>query len=194
MLAVPLLTTLTDRIDARLILLAGSAASGLATIAFGVFADGLLSASPDLGARRHRLCRRLHAGPEGADRPAGAGRRLAQRHLVHGLLLPGRRPLVPGVAADGGASGLALCLLSHRARAAGDDRGRPWPEAGATGAAPGRAARFRSGAAQSPRHGLHPRLRRALLRALRHPHLDRCVLDLRGGPQRRLGLARRRSP
>ena len=45
MLAVPFLTTLTDRIDARLILLAGSAASGLATIAFGLFADGLLSAS-----------------------------------------------------------------------------------------------------------------------------------------------------
>ena len=45
MLAVPFLTTLTDRIDARLILLVGSAASGLATIAFGVFADGLLSAS-----------------------------------------------------------------------------------------------------------------------------------------------------
>ena len=45
MLAVPFLTTLTDRIDARLVLLAGSAASGLATIAFGVFADGLLSAS-----------------------------------------------------------------------------------------------------------------------------------------------------
>src|SRR5713101_2827576 len=44
MLAVPLLTTLTDRIDARLILLVGSAASGLATLAFGLFADGLWSA------------------------------------------------------------------------------------------------------------------------------------------------------
>jgi MFS family permease len=46
MLAVPLLTTLTDRIDARGILLAGSALSGLATIAFGLFADGLRSAIP----------------------------------------------------------------------------------------------------------------------------------------------------
>jgi predicted MFS family arabinose efflux permease len=45
MLAVPFLTTLTDRVDARLILLVGSTASGLATIAFGVFADGLLSAA-----------------------------------------------------------------------------------------------------------------------------------------------------
>ena len=45
MLAVPVLTALTDRYDARGILLAGSAVSGLATIAFGLFADGLLSAS-----------------------------------------------------------------------------------------------------------------------------------------------------
>jgi predicted MFS family arabinose efflux permease len=45
MLAVPVLTTLTDRIDARLILLGGSTLSALATIAFGVFADGLWSAA-----------------------------------------------------------------------------------------------------------------------------------------------------
>src|SRR3954452_1096563 len=45
MLAVPVLTTLTDRIDARIILLAGSAVAALATLAFGVFAGGLWSAS-----------------------------------------------------------------------------------------------------------------------------------------------------
>jgi predicted MFS family arabinose efflux permease len=45
MLAVPVLTTLTDRIDARIILAIGSAVSGLATIAFGLLAEGLLSAS-----------------------------------------------------------------------------------------------------------------------------------------------------
>ena len=45
MLAVPLLTTLTDRIDARRILLVGSALSGLATAMFGLFADGLWSAT-----------------------------------------------------------------------------------------------------------------------------------------------------
>ena len=44
MLAVPLLTALTDRIDARLILLIGSAASGSATFAFGLLAEGLWSA------------------------------------------------------------------------------------------------------------------------------------------------------
>ena len=43
MLAVPVLTTLTDRIDARLVLLGGSIVSGLATIAFGLFADGFWS-------------------------------------------------------------------------------------------------------------------------------------------------------
>ncbi len=45
MLAVPVLATLTDRIDARGVLLVGSLASGLATAAFGLFAQGLLSAS-----------------------------------------------------------------------------------------------------------------------------------------------------
>jgi len=43
-LAVPVLTGLTDRFDARLILLAGSIVSTLATIAFGLFAGGLVSA------------------------------------------------------------------------------------------------------------------------------------------------------
>jgi predicted MFS family arabinose efflux permease len=44
MLAVPVLTTLTDRVDARWILFWGSLVSGLATILFGVFAQGLVSA------------------------------------------------------------------------------------------------------------------------------------------------------
>jgi predicted MFS family arabinose efflux permease len=45
MFAVPVLTALTDRIDARKILIGGSVVSGLATIAFGLIADGLWSAS-----------------------------------------------------------------------------------------------------------------------------------------------------
>ena len=44
MLSVPVLTALTDRLDARGILFAGSLVSGLATIAFGLLADGLASA------------------------------------------------------------------------------------------------------------------------------------------------------
>jgi predicted MFS family arabinose efflux permease len=45
MLAVPVLTTLTDRIDARRILIVGSATSGVTTALFGLIADGLWSAS-----------------------------------------------------------------------------------------------------------------------------------------------------
>jgi MFS family permease len=45
MIAVPLLTTLTDRIDARLILLAGSAATSASNLAVCLFADGLWSAT-----------------------------------------------------------------------------------------------------------------------------------------------------
>ena len=44
MLAVPVLTTLTDRIDARWILLTGSLVSGAATILFGLLASSLISA------------------------------------------------------------------------------------------------------------------------------------------------------
>jgi predicted MFS family arabinose efflux permease len=44
MLSVPVLTALTDRIDARLILLGGSLVNSLGTFAFGLFADGLASA------------------------------------------------------------------------------------------------------------------------------------------------------
>jgi predicted MFS family arabinose efflux permease len=43
MLAVPVLATLTDRIDARTILIAGSLLSAFATMMFGVFAQGLWS-------------------------------------------------------------------------------------------------------------------------------------------------------
>jgi predicted MFS family arabinose efflux permease len=43
MLTVPVLATLTDRIDARKILIAGSALSALGTLLFGLFAEGLWS-------------------------------------------------------------------------------------------------------------------------------------------------------
>jgi predicted MFS family arabinose efflux permease len=43
MLTVPVLATLTDRIDARKILIAGSALSALGTLLFGLFASGLWS-------------------------------------------------------------------------------------------------------------------------------------------------------
>lgn len=43
MLAVPLLATLTDRIDARIILMSGSLLSAIATVMFGIWAQGLWS-------------------------------------------------------------------------------------------------------------------------------------------------------
>src|SRR5258705_3351733 len=43
MLTVPVLSTLTDRIDARKILIAGSALSAFGTLLFGLFATGLWS-------------------------------------------------------------------------------------------------------------------------------------------------------
>ena len=45
MLAVPVLSSLTDRMDARLILMWGSLFSAIATVAFGLFADGFASAA-----------------------------------------------------------------------------------------------------------------------------------------------------
>ncbi len=36
------------------------------------------------GPGRHRFCRRLHAGPQGADGSPAARRELAQRHALHG--------------------------------------------------------------------------------------------------------------
>jgi len=43
MVAVPFLATLTDRMDARIVLIAGSAVSAMATMMFGLFAQGLWS-------------------------------------------------------------------------------------------------------------------------------------------------------
>jgi len=44
MLAAPILTTLTDRIDARRILIAGSLMNAAGTVGFGLFAQGIVSA------------------------------------------------------------------------------------------------------------------------------------------------------
>ncbi len=178
MLAVPVLTTLTDRIDARRILLAGSASSGLATAPFGLFADGLWSATliwalagigfagaymPGLKALADRLPVRRH---------------LAQRHPLYGSFSigVGLSFLVSQLAADACWAGarpsyspalgplvmVAVCL---------------WLAPVTTGACAGRPARLPAGSAQSRRARLHPGLRRALLRALRHAHLDRRLLD-----------------
>ena len=70
--------------------------------------------------RRRRLCRRLHARPQGADRPPGAGRFIARDHALHVELFVRRRPVVPGFAARRGRLGLARRILGHGRRPAGD--------------------------------------------------------------------------
>ena len=83
MLAVPVLATLTDRIDARLVLLCGLRAQRSGDRGVRTVRRRPVVGDRDLGARRHRVCRRLHAGPEGADRPAAAARspRAASRSI-----------------------------------------------------------------------------------------------------------------
>src|SRR6185295_2897572 len=96
-----------------------------------------------------------------------------------------RRSVVPGVATGGRALRLALRLFHHGAWTVDDDRGVLRDGAVPPRARARAAARFSSRPAQSRRDGLRARLWRALLRTLRHAHLDRGVLDLCGGAQRR---------
>src|SRR3954469_20040251 len=185
MLAVPLLTTLTDRIDARLVLLWGSIVSGLATAAFGIFAQGFWSATAIWSPGRAWICRRLHAGPEGADGPASPRRHLARRDAVHVELLGRRRPLVPGRASDRRPLGMADRFPCHRLLS--DRNGRRVPsDAGAAARAEGGTSVELRASLRQPRGArIHLRLRRPLLRALRYPHLAGRVLDLRRRPSRR---------
>ena len=181
MLTVPVLATLTDRIDARKILIAGSAVSALGTLLFGLFASGLWSGAFFNAIAGVGLCRRLHAGPQGADRPACAGRFIPRDHALHVELLVRRRPVVSGFPTRRGSLGLArphslsrplgplvmlaVCLLLRPVK--------PKP-------AQGRLLDFAPVFQNTPGHGVRARLRRALLRALRHQDLDRRVLDVRG--------------
>ena len=166
MLAVPVLAALTDRIDARRILLAGSALSGLATVAFGLFADGLWSAIAHLGARRHRLCRRLHAGPQSADRPPAAGRpsRSVTLYTSSFSLGVGLSFLVAQLVAD---------ALGWRTASSSPALGPLAMIAACLGMAPfsrsrrrGHPLDFRPVFRNRAGARLHPRLRRALFRAL----------------------------
>ena len=124
MCAVPFLTTLTDRKDARLILLTGSAVSGLATLAFGLLADGLWSAIVIWGLAGIGFAGAYMPGLKAlVDRMP---RQLAQHHLLYGDILDRRRPLVPDRPGCRRRAGLALGLLHHGAGSAGDDRGMSW--------------------------------------------------------------------
>ena len=107
MLTVPFLATLTDRIDARKILIAGSALSALGTLLFGLFASGLWSGALFNAIAGVGLCRRLYAGPQGAYGPAHAGRFIPRDHALHFQLLIRGRLVISGFPACRGILGLA---------------------------------------------------------------------------------------
>ena len=183
MLTVPVLATLTDRIDARKILIAGSAVSALGTLLFGLFATGLWSGAlfnaiagigfagaymPGLKALTDRLA------PGDSSRAVtlytssfsfGVGLSFLVSQLVAeawgwraAFLVTALGPLVM----------LTVCFLLRPVT--------PKP-------AQGRLLDFAPVFRNTQRHGLRARLWRALLRALRHPDLARRVLDLRGAEE-----------
>ncbi len=117
MLAVPLLTALTDRMDARLILLTGSTVSGLATFAFGWLAEGLWSAIAIWAIAGIGFAGAYMPGLKAlVDRlPPGDSSRSVTH--VHGDVLDRRRPVVPDRPDRGGRTRVALGLLADRARA-----------------------------------------------------------------------------
>ena len=180
MLTVPVLATLTDRIDARKILIAGSAVSALGTLLFGLFATGLWSGAlfnaiagigfagaymPGLKALTDRLA------PGDSSRAItlytssfsfGVGLSFLVSQLVAeawgwraAFFVTALGPLVM----------LSVCFLLRPV----DAEARARPPAG-----------FRAGVPQHQRDGFCARLWRALLRALRHPDLAGRVLDFRG--------------
>ena len=114
MLTVPVLATLTDRIDARKILIAGSAVSALGTLLFGLFATGLWSGALFNAIAGIGFAGAYMPGPQGADRPAGARRFIARDHALHVELFVRRRPVVSGFAARRGSLGLAQPRSSSR--------------------------------------------------------------------------------
>ena len=118
MLTVPVLATLTDRIDARKILIAGSAVSALGTMLFGLFATGLWSGAFFNAIAGIGFAGRLHARPQGADRPARARRFIARGDALHVELFLRRRAVVPGLATRRGSLGLARRVPGHGARPA----------------------------------------------------------------------------
>ena len=127
---------------------------------------------------RRGLCGRLYAGPQGADGSSRAGRFIPRHHALYVELLVRRRPVVSGFPTRCGSLGLAQRIFCHRRRAADDAHRLLAVAAGRTEAGVGTPAGFRAGVSKSESHGVRPRLRRALFRALRHPDLDRGVLDL----------------
>ena len=184
MLTVPVLATLTDRIDARKILIAGSAVSALGTLLFGLFATGLWS-----GALFNAIA---GVGFAGAYMPGlkaltdrlapGDSSRAITFYTSSFSFGVGLSFLVSQLVAEdwGWRSAFYVTALGP----IDDADGLPAVAAGRTEARAGTLAGFRAGVPQHQGDGVRARLRRALLRALRHPDLAGRVLDLRHHPKR----------
>jgi MFS family permease len=106
MVAVPVLATLTDRMDARLVLIAGSALSAFATFLFGFFAQGLWSGA--------LLWSMAGVGFAGGLLPRG--------DIVHGKFFPRRGLFISRVAARRRKPGMASGIFCHRIWPAPHDR------------------------------------------------------------------------
>ena len=84
---VPVLVSLTDRIDARRIVIAFCLVAAVSSIGFAWFAQGLLERARFPGARRPGARRHLHARPQGADRPHRGAAQDPLPVLLYGELL-----------------------------------------------------------------------------------------------------------
>jgi hypothetical protein len=174
MLAVPVLTALTHRVDARLVLLVGSLVSGLATLAFGLFANGLVSAVLIWGT--------AGMGFAGAYMPGLK----ALTDRLGGMEISRSVTLYPACFSLWGSdfpiwlpnslrsTGLAGCLLCHSSRTAGDGRCLHCHGSHRANWIIKTGPRLQASLSES--HVSNPWLRHSLLRALRLPDLDCSIL------------------
>ena len=128
--------------------------------------------------RRRRVCRRLHAGAQGADRPPDGRGLLPRDHALHFQLFIRGGPVVSGFPACRGGMGLAGRFPRDGHRPTCDAVRLPAVETGQAEARGRPTAGFRAGIPEYPGYGLRARLWRALLRALWNPNLDGRILDV----------------
>ena len=181
MLTVPVLATLTDRIDARKILIAGSALSALGTLLFGLFASGLWSGAFFNAIAGIGFAGAYMPGLKALTDRLRAGRLIPRDHALHVELFIRRRACrfwFPSSSRKHWGWRAAFLVTAHRP--ACDAVGLLAAEAGQAKARARPLAGFRAGVPQHPCDGFRARLWRALLRALWNPNLAGRVLDFCG--------------
>ena len=185
MLAVPVLVTLTDRVDARLVYLFGVGCTVGGHLLFGLAAEGFWSALALRGARRRRLGGNLYDRPQAPGRPGRCkddvarddGPRRQHRRFRCPLVLLCRRAR-------------GLVRLAGRFHRRGIERRSRVADRGHMGAAAPsprtrrrrrEAVRFPAGLPQPIRHGVLDRLLRTHARNERAARLGRGIPRFRGG-------------